>query len=395
VSSTKPRKRCKRIRQFRDTVDIVPPFRTVGTYVERTVSIVKGGVLFIFRLSFSLWSGTSPGRFFPSKAEEDKIGVVDSWCNLNNNISSALAVLSDDFIAMAKKGDWGERRADWMKWGGGFVVFIVCLFVTWQIAAQYGEYRGYEKSQTKSSAKHNSESVDRACAGFSGPELVRCRYEVHVRSEQAKTTEHDLQAQREVALYTYWVMWAGGGALLLTIAGLYFFAANLDEMKQARLLGELDRRAWITVEIEEVEVLLSAHPEGISFKWEYTLNNAGKSVALDVDVVVKTFKSDFWFAHNHASDHFERTIAASRKPNSGNPIFPSEPKQYNGAQALRVIDVFGAPNDATYIFVALVVLYRTDGSDVTHKTIGIYETTPAIMEDTGKSIFLRVKQKHT
>lgn len=291
--------------------------------------------------------------------------------------------------------DRGERLADLMQWGGGFATFIVTIVVTWLIAVQYGEIRGYQESQTENFASAYSNTINRACAGFSGPELVRCSFEVQKSIEESKTTEHDLQAQREVARYTHWLMWFGFFGLGVTGFGLYYLNENIAEMKRSRVLSELDRRAWIAVDIDEVEVTPSVHSDGYSFEWKYTLKNEGKSVALDVRPITHVFKSDYWFAHSNAVDHFTSDADAFRKQNSGRPIFPNSLIQYSGASANRTVSTIDPPSNEKMIFVALVVIYRTDGLDVTHTTTNIYECTPSFQDDTKKNIFLRVQQKHT
>jgi len=108
--------------------------------------------------------------------------------------------------------------------------------VTWLIASQYGQYRGYQEAKTEYSADASTDKINRACAGFSGPQHIRCRFEVEKDSEEASRTEKDLQAQREVALWTFWLMWISIGGLALTGGGIYYLAANLSEMQSQRRL---------------------------------------------------------------------------------------------------------------------------------------------------------------
>lgn len=136
------------------------------------------------------------------------------------------------------RSNWGDRSADLMQWGGGFVTFILCLVVTWLIAANYGEYNGYTKANSENSAISYSNLVQEACAGFARFDLVRCGYEVNKSAKESERTEINLQAQKELSLWTYWMMWASGGGIVLSMVGIYFLAANLNEMKHGRSLTE-------------------------------------------------------------------------------------------------------------------------------------------------------------
>jgi len=108
--------------------------------------------------------------------------------------------------------------------------------VTWLAASQYGRYSGYQEAKTENYTNTNADKIDRACRGFSGPELVRCSFEVEKSTEEASQTEKDLEAQREVALWAFWLMWISAGGLALTGGGLYYLAANLSEMQSQRRL---------------------------------------------------------------------------------------------------------------------------------------------------------------
>ena len=134
--------------------------------------------------------------------------------------------------------NWSKRGADLAQWGGGLVTFIVCLIVTWLIAAQYGEDRGYAEAKAKHAANSYSEEIKSACDGFAGPELTRCSHQVQKSAQEAERAEYDLQAQREVALWTSWMMLASGAGILLTMVGLYFLAGNLVEMRKQREASE-------------------------------------------------------------------------------------------------------------------------------------------------------------
>jgi hypothetical protein len=189
-----------------------------------------------------------------------------------------------------------DRGALVAQWGGGIVTFIVFLVVTWLVGAQYGQYHGYQEAKSESAANTDANEVQNACAGFAGPELVRCSYEVKKSAEQAQHEQHDLEAQRQTALWTGWMLGASGTGILLTIVGIYFLNANLEEMRSQRLIsegslkatlsavehardiGKKQMRAYIGIEYGEIRVCRAGKPATVRIRYQ----NTGATPAKDI-----------------------------------------------------------------------------------------------------------------
>ena len=122
----------------------------------------------------------------------------------------------------------------------------------------------------------------------------------------------DLEAQESMAWATYWLMWIGGGGLLLTVVGVVLLAGTLvytrraakaatdtvDEARKAttaaiaanetsREIGKLQIRAYLN--IYDIEFLI-LHNESVNIKFK--LANTGNSPAKDVKIAFDYYTRD-------------------------------------------------------------------------------------------------------
>jgi hypothetical protein len=293
-----------------------------------------------------------------------------------------------------------ERLAFAMKWGGGFATFVVCVMVTWLAAAEYGKQSGYAESQAKHSANTYSQEIENACKGFAGPELLRCRYEVRNSAADAERSGYDLQAQRDVALWTWWMMWASGFGILLTIAGLYFLAANLTEMQEGRKLtqealdlAKRDRRAWLSIALKRGQKFFKDSGEYTGFRVDYAVERHGETPAFNVKASCFHVACDPLVAIYEASEHFA-AIAMRRYGKSTpsmHPVFVGDPNggEDFSAESLGTPEIFGQqPLEGTNKYAVIVLVYTVVGDMSLHHVLSVYSIDHTVEENT--SLFLRM-----
>jgi len=124
-----------------------------------------------------------------------------------------------------------------------------------RIHAEYQE-------QSERYRREASQNVAEACIGVadSAPDFRACILQKIEAYDAGKSTNEDLRAQQDMALWSFWMMLATSAAVIVTGVGIYFvretLAANTAAVEQAREANRItresaiaDKRAWIRAHV--------------------------------------------------------------------------------------------------------------------------------------------------
>jgi hypothetical protein len=140
------------------------------------------------------------------------------------------------------RNNWNERLATKAKHLGALIALIVACFVytmfIWQISAQKTENRIYAERNAYHYIVATDAEIERTCVTGPPAEFASCIVQIVKSSEEAKRAEYDLQAQKDVADWSFWMLLVSGLGMLFTVAGIWFVRENLIEMQRQRALNE-------------------------------------------------------------------------------------------------------------------------------------------------------------
>lgn len=178
--------------------------------------------------------------------------------------------------------DW-SRYLTALKWGCAGVVAVAALVITWTLGALNASYF----QQAEQAARQHSQDTDQriADACLYRPGYVECANKIIKASQEAQNAEHDLAAQRSMALWALGVFWATTCSVIATGIGIVLVRRTLDvnraAVAQARQANEIAK----DIGEAQVRAYLSIVEPGIAFNnqrpiFRIRLTNAGNSPAM-------------------------------------------------------------------------------------------------------------------
>ncbi|MER8440701.1 hypothetical protein NKH36_20960 [Mesorhizobium sp. M1312] len=127
------------------------------------------------------------------------------------------------------------------------ILVVLVLKATWDIAALNAEYSREAEQATKEYADRTQESIASTCRDRDVPAFAKCIEEIVKATEEAKTAERDLSAQRSMALWALGMLWATVASIAVTGIGIYFvwrtLDANTDAVAQAKAANDIAKQA--------------------------------------------------------------------------------------------------------------------------------------------------------
>jgi uncharacterized protein (UPF0333 family) len=235
------------------------------------------------------------------------------------------------------------------------------LAATWYLAVSQTQYT----QQAEQAATHYASDVDerirndclyREPAGF-----VECAKEIIKSGQEAQTSEHDLAAQRSMALWAGAMFWATVAATVATAIGIFFVWLNLREARKAteaaiaaaktahdavevsRLTAQRELRAYINLKSAHIVI---GPDEGTltDLTLDIIFQNVGQTPAHGAEILV------------------ELTILGERRPSTQRthgPVGPSGKLMIRESLFLPSRDVGWMIMEAPKISVWVAVRYRS------------------------------------
>ncbi len=273
------------------------------------------------------------------------------------------------------KIDWNDRPATIAL--GLTVVALLCA-VCFIFGRDSGKSEVEPYNHTQHYAERSDIQIENICASKSTKEeAIKCAIEAKTQSRDAKREEHDLNAQKSMAQWAWWMILVTGIVGLMTFGvtavGVWFvrdtLIATSDAVKAANKTNEImvsGQRAWM----EPIPIDKGAlkFDEGrISVHICPIFMNCGNSVAQNVIVVPEIID----VSSGAESISFEtkriwgNTIA--------NVVFPTKPTTWREYDTVSVTG--NAFENAVHIKIKFTCFYKDDTSDKQRSTEIIYYVT--------------------
>ena len=161
-----------------------------------------------------------------------------------------------------------------------FIVVLVVLFtvIVWDLAASNAEYRQSAENQAKEYADRAHERIAGTCIDLVQPAYAECVRQIIAATYEAQTAQHDLAAQRSMALWAAAMFWATLATVVVGAIGIYYVRNTLLE---ARRIGQAETRAYLVLCSPEIFHATS------TFAFRPIIRNTGSSPARNVALVVE------------------------------------------------------------------------------------------------------------
>lgn len=168
-----------------------------------------------------------------------------------------------------------------------FLAVLAVIFIFWW-GASLGARSGYYSAQSAGYASQYPNDTDKRIEQcFTNSDIAaakQCAQEAVTADRENQRGEHDLQAQREVADWTYYVLVISVLQIPLGVLGLIALVVTIQQGREAiRKAGEsnsialLAQRPWLSVEI--VPKMLKRHGAAMRCEIDINVKNLGQSVA--------------------------------------------------------------------------------------------------------------------
>lgn len=186
----------------------------------------------------------------------------------------------------------------------GALVIFGLLYVAWQTGTLTEKYAHQANASARKYAYDTHDYIINKCL-YAPEGYVECSVNTIKASEEYQTTQYDLAAQREMALWAFYMFLATVCSVVATIIGIVFVRRTFQETQKANRIARQtaidDGQAYIQVEGIEVDWIEGGPPAAI-----VTVRNTGSTPAK-------------WYAYRaHAfvsetpSITFDRTKVAAR-----------------------------------------------------------------------------------
>lgn len=238
--------------------------------------------------------------------------------------------------------NWRERGADLIPWTWGAATLFVSWFVVWQFSAQITESSTRQEYATEHQTKKAADEINRACVGIDAAQVPQCVAQILQSTRDAERADHDLQAQRDMSDWAFWMVVFSAAGLALTGVGIWFVRENLKEMRLqrdisqkslvaamsavniSRDIGKKQTRAYLGLEYGEIKVCEAGKPAVVRIRYQNTGTTPAKNISTTCSVFVAKVVDDHFSMsqiERHASNsgdlgsgHFEYTERATVEP---------------------------------------------------------------------------------
>jgi hypothetical protein len=162
---------------------------------------------------------------------------------------------------------------------GTLMVFVTALgFIS--TAAYDRATKDYQTSQTYSEAQREFE---RRCVGLEGDEIFDCLSKQIQTAREPARSEEEVQAQKEMARWAWWMLLVTGGigfgTIAVAFAGVHWVRETL--MATTRL-GEMQLRAYLVVEEASATFIRNSRNAIAGVEIKVIVKNGGSTPAINV-----------------------------------------------------------------------------------------------------------------
>jgi hypothetical protein len=122
------------------------------------------------------------------------------------------------------------------------VLIAIALKATWDLSASHTAYSQTADQKAQDYAESAQDRISRTCVELSPAESAECIREIIETTKEAQTAQHDLAAQRSMALWAAAMFWATVSTVVVAAIGIYYVRNTLME---TRRIGQAQVRAYL------------------------------------------------------------------------------------------------------------------------------------------------------
>lgn len=184
-------------------------------------------------------------------------------------------------------------RGDFQKFvkAGGLIALGLCAVIGlylagYSVGIASGRYGAEADGFSAQYADDTRRSVDHCRqTERSMSEADKCVDTVLAASRENQRGEKDLQTQREMSQWAYWLLLITVGQSVVGFVGLIAVLSTLAQGREAielsRLSSEMDHRPWLAIK-DLVFTRIEIKPDRVEFQWRCSFENTGNSPARNV-----------------------------------------------------------------------------------------------------------------
>lgn len=203
--------------------------------------------------------------------------------------------------------------------------------------------------------------------GF-GPDAKKCVEEAIASSHEAQRSEQDLQAQRDMSEWAWWLLIVSLGQVPIGLGGLFVLLVTIKQGREANNIAQrsvrYQIRPWVGVVLDPKlsNHQLSISKESASLSVALLFQNHGQSPAADVRYAAVLYLDPV------TSEEVEQEIGIALRKGAMDGgktvLFPTE-----DWEVMPDAEVTNHGRDAANMILAVAVVYRTPGQREFHTTI--------------------------
>lgn len=270
-----------------------------------------------------------------------------------------------------------------------FAGVVSVVMAIWSIAAETArddEIRKLHAVAHKEAARIRIETdcLDRDQSAA----IAECVEEIVDEARGNERDEHDLNAQRGMERWAFWMMLTSAGGMFITLIGVIFVARTLtatlsaaESSAQAATaanrsndIARAELRPWLTL-LRETKCIFSVmerdpssefgqkYPFYGTLKWKYRVKNKGKSPGFGLRVRTKLNCFRSFFDAHIAFQRFISEIDYAYETNTEETIFPDETTGMITQELTSFLEWPGGSDKPKFYFM-IVIVYRSQESDV-------------------------------
>jgi len=269
--------------------------------------------------------------------------------------------------------------SDWRKFSkiiglasAAFLVLALLYAVGYYVGVRSGYYEGQAERTAGQYRSDTQRIVDNCFKLPARADVIQCVDEAAAASHENQRAEYDLNAQRDMADWAWWVMVVGALQFFATIATLGFVKLTLDatleavkdtgeatgEMRKANILTSELARPWVSIhcEVDNCKIF----DNSIFLDGRLIFENLGQSPAQGIQYAFETYINNDTFV-DKLMDFF--TMARTASASGRDSIMPGERLVIYFRKDIQFSEFDVIDDDGVrgvQVLVGAVVIYKSD-----------------------------------
>lgn len=262
---------------------------------------------------------------------------------------------------------------------------LLMLFVGYGMGLSGGFYDAQRDEYSAQIEHETQERIDDCFARTQPPAKAHeCVENAVTASRESQQSEQDLNAQRKMADWAWWLVVITLAQTPLTLGGLILLLQTIWQGQEAIRLQKAETRPWLSfaeLKIKRLNVQqLSNSPDWVVTPvMEMQVVNSGNAPAVDVRVFTQAVENPISPETEAQIDHWAKHQVESRRGFTMGVLPPNAQRPYKYAipNVVPFQDAYGAELRDTFPGIAAFVTYRAIGDETTRQTVQVFRLSMA------------------